>query len=347
MQTPTIQAPSRAPRALAGVKNLPQGSTQRFLLIGLLLLACALPFVVSNYRIFQLNMVFITTMALLGLNLLTGYNGQISLGHGAFYAMGAYVTAILIDQFNVPYPIAIAVAGVACLGLGWGFGLPALRLEGIYLALATFALGVCLPQILKYKGIEEWTGGVQGITLMKPEAPFGLPLSADQWLYFFSFGVLLFLLWVAHNLITSHTGAAIVAIRDNPLAAAAMGIDLARYKTTTFGISAMYTGVAGGLSALTVQFVAPDSFNILVSAGFLVGIIVGGLASLSGAFYGALFLQFVPNLADQISKAAPWAIYGTVLIAFVLLMPAGIAGSVHRFLRLSGTTPKTKPRTNP
>jgi len=322
-------------------KQLPRWTEQRLIVVAFVLVACVLPFVVSNYRVFQLNMVIITSMALIGLNLLTGYNGQISLGHGAFYAMGAYCTAILIDQFGVPYPIAIVASGVLCMGLGWLFGLPALRLEGLYLALATFALGVCLPQILKYKGIEHWTGGVQGITLIKPDAPFGLPLSADQWLYFFSFGVLLILLWVAHNLITSHTGGAIMAIRDNPLAAAAMGIDLARYKTTTFGISAMYTGIAGGLSALVVQFVAPDSFGVLVSAGFLVGIVVGGLASLSGAFFGALFLQFIPNVADQISKAAPWAIYGVVMIGFVYLMPEGIAGFIRR-ARASGAHARTK-----
>jgi len=323
---------SQSLEAMSVAKNLPRWPVRRVVPALFVVLACALPFVVSNYRTFQLNMVFISTIALLGLNLLTGYNGQISLGHGAFYAIGAYTTAILMDRFNCPYVVAIASSGVICMGAGWLFGLPALRLEGLYLALATFALGVCLPQILKYKGIEDWTGGVQGITLIKPDAPLGLPLSPDQWLYFVSLGILLLLVWVAHNLVTSHTGRAIMAIRDNPLAATAMGIDLARYKTTTFGISAMFTGIAGGLSALTVQFVAPDSFSILVSAGFLVGIVVGGLASLSGALYGALFLQFVPNLADQISKAAPWAIYGVVLIGFVYLMPAGIAGFVHRAL---------------
>jgi branched-chain amino acid transport system permease protein len=286
-------------------------------------------------------MVLITSIALLGLNLLTGFNGQISLGHGAFYAIGAYATAILIDHFNIPYPIAVPCAGVVCLAAGWLFGQPALRLEGIYLALATFALGVCLPQILKYKGIAGWTGGVQGITLMKPDAPFGLPLSPDQWLYFFSLAFVILVFWVAHNLITSHTGRAIVAIRDNPIAAAAMGIDLARYKTITFGVSAMFTGIAGGLSALVVQFVAPDSFQFLLSAGFLVGIVVGGLASLSGAVFGALFLQFIPNVADQISKAAPWAVYGVVMIACAYLMPEGIAGYIRK-ARSTGATARTK-----
>lgn len=311
-------------------KQVARLTDQRVVLIALIVLACALPFFVSNYRVFQFTMVLITSIALLGLNLLTGYNGQISLGHGAFYAVGAYTAAILIDQFSLPYPLAIPCAGAVCFVCGWLFGRPALRLDGLYLALATFALGVCLPQILKYKGIEHWTGGVQGITLMKPEAPFGLPLSADQWLYFFSLAFLLLSFWVANNLVKSHTGRAIVAIRDNHLAAAAMGIDLARYKTTTFGVSAMFTGIAGGLSALTVQFVAPDSFQFLLSAGFLVGIVVGGLASLSGAIFGAIFLQFVPNVADQISKAAPWAVYGVVMIAFAYLMPEGIAGYIRK-----------------
>jgi branched-chain amino acid transport system permease protein len=317
-------------QAIMPTKPVARLTDQRVVLIALIVLACLLPFLVSNYRVFQFTMVLITSIALLGLNLLTGFNGQISLGHGAFYAVGAYTSAILIDQFSLPYPFAVLAGGVVCFVCGWLFGRPALRLEGIYLALATFALGVCLPQILKYKGIEHYTGGVQGITLIKPEAPFGLPLSADQWLYFFSLSFLLLTFWMAHNLVKSHTGRAIVAIRDNPLAAAAMGIDLARYKTTTFGVSAMFTGIAGGLSALTIQFVAPDSFQFLLSAGFLVGIVVGGLASLSGAVFGAIFLQFVPNVADQISKAAPWAVYGVVMIAFAYLMPEGIAGYIRK-----------------
>lgn len=323
------------------IHPIPRWITRRVWPVALALLACALPFTLSNYHLFQCNMVIIQVMALLGLNLLTGYNGQISLGHGAFYAIGAYTTAIMIEHFGCHYLIALPCAGVVCMVVGFLFGLPALRLEGLYLALATFALGVCLPQILKYKGIEEWTGGVQGITLLKPEAPAGLALSSDQYWFYFCYAVLLLLLWVAHNLVTSHTGRTLVAIRDNPLAAAAMGIDLARYKTTTFGISAMYTGIAGGLSALTVQFIAPDSFNVLLSAGFLVGIVVGGLASLSGAFYGALFLQFIPNLADHISKAAPMAIYGVVLIAFVYSMPMGIAGLAQA--AWSKATTRTKP----
>jgi branched-chain amino acid transport system permease protein len=301
--------------------------------IALVALAGALPFALSDYHVFQLNMVVSTAIALLGLNLLTGYNGQISLGHSAFYAIGAYTAAILGDRFGVSFYLSVPCAGLICLCVGFLFGLPALRLAPLYLALATFALGVAMPQVLKWKGIESWTGGVQGITLIKPDAPFGLPLSPDQWLYLVSLTVMLGLFWVASNLIHSHTGRALIAIRDNPLAAAAMGIDTARYKSITFGISAMYTGIAGALSAVAVQFVAPDSFGSFVSTSFLVGVVVGGLASISGALYGAVFIQFVPNIADQISKAAPWAIYGALLIACVYLMPTGIAGLVRSGLR--------------
>src|SRR3954465_8814333 len=152
----------------------------------LLVVACALPFVVSNYRTFQLTLVLVYAIALLGLNILTGYNGQISLGHGAFYAIGAYVAAIMMDRFAVPYWTTLPAAAIVCLVVGFLFGLPALRLEGHYLSLATFALGVALPQLLKYKHLEKWTGGVQGIVITKPEAPFGLPLNPDQWLYFFT-----------------------------------------------------------------------------------------------------------------------------------------------------------------
>jgi branched-chain amino acid transport system permease protein len=210
------------------------------------------------------------------------------------------------------------------------FGLPALRLTELYLALATFALGVSLPQLLKYKRLESLTGGVQGITLDKPKAPFDLPLTADQWLYFVVLFTLVLGMWAARNLLRSHVGRAMVAIRDQPIAAVAMRIDLARYKTLTFGVSALYTGIGGALSALLVQFIAPDSFTTL-SIELLVGIVVGGLASLSGAVYGALFIRFMPTVADELSKSAMGAIYGLILIAFVYLMPGGIAGFVALF----------------
>ena len=293
-------------------------------------LAAVLPFLLPNYRVFQLTLVLAYSIVLLGLNMLTGYNGQISLGHGAFYAIGAYTAAILMDKFGVPYWLTLPAAAVVCLVAGFLFGLPALRLEGLYLALATFALGVALPQLLKYKLFEHWTGGVQGIVIIKPDAPFGLAVNADQWLYLFTLFVTVIMFVLGVNLLRGRIGRAMIAIRDQPVAAESMGINISLYKALTFGVSAMYTGIGGALGAIAVQFVAPDSFTIFLSIAFLVGIVVGGLASVSGAIYGALFIQFVPNIADQISKAAPWAIYGVFLIACMYVMPGGIADVVAR-----------------
>lgn len=298
-------------------------------LLLLMAIACALPFVLSNYRVFQLTLALVYAIALLGLNMLTGYNGQISLGHGAFYATGAYVAAILMDRFGVPYWLTVPAAGAVCLLAGFLFGLPALRLEGLYLALATYALGVAMPQILKYRHIEGWTGGAQGIVIAKPEAPAWSGLSQDQWLYFVVLLCALGMFAIGWNLLRGRMGRAMVAIRDQPIAAEAMGVNTAMVKSMTFGVSAMFTGVSGALGAIVVQFVAPDSFSILLSISLVVGIVIGGLASIQGAIYGALFIQFVPNLADQISKAAPWAIYGVFLIAFMYVMPTGVAGLVR------------------
>ena len=296
--------------------------------------ALALPLLVSNFRLFQFTQVGIYAIALLGLNMLTGYNGQISLGHGAFYAVGAYTAAIMIDRWQVPYPLTIVAAGVVCLVVGFLFGIPALRLEGLYLALATFALALAVPQILKY--FEHWTGGSQGIVLSKPNPPWGLKISPDQWLYVFTLAILIVLFVLARNLLAGRTGRAIIAIRDNPIAAQAMGVNTALYKSLTFGVSAAYTGVAGALSALVIAFVAPDSFDVFRSITFLVGIVIGGLASIAGAVFGALFIQFVPNWAQDISKAAPWAIYGVFLIVFMYVMPRGIAGGLRLALARIG-----------
>src|SRR5512141_2388213 len=305
------------------------GKSRLIALAVLLLAICALPFLVTNYHTFQLTMVLVYAIALLGLNILTGYNGQISLGHGAFYAIGAYVAAILMDKWGVPYWATVPVAGVVCLAAGFLFGLPALRLEGLYLALATFALGVSMPQRLKYKHLEYWTGGVQGIVIMKPDPPFGLPINQDQWLYYFTLAIALVMFLLGWNLLRGRVGRSLIAIRDQPIAAEAMGVNNSLYKSLAFGVSAMYTGVAGALGAIAVQFVAPDSFNIFLSITFLVGIVVGGLASIPGAIFGGLFIQFVPNIADEISKAAPWAIFGVFLIGSMYLMPMGVAGAIR------------------
>ena len=330
-----LQATQSAPR----VGGLTLVQWQRLGLATVLLVALVLPFVAGNYRVFQFTLAMIYAIALLGLNMLTGYNGQFSLGHGAFYAIGAYTTAIMIDHWNIGYAWTIPVAGLVCLVVGFLFGLPALRLEGLYLALATFALALATPQILKY--FDTWTGGVQGIVIIKPAAPFGLPLNEDEWLYFLTLGILIALFILARNLLRGRVGRAMVAIRDHHIAAETMGVNSALYKSLTFGVSALYTGIAGSLGAIVVQFVAPDSFSIFLSINILVGSVVGGLATISGAIIGGLFILFVPNMAEVVSKAAPGAVYGVFLIVFMYVMPGGIAGSlkmvIYRLFSGSGS----------
>lgn len=318
--TPSIDAPTRVAPASAGWRWIGAAVA--------LAVAIVLPFVVSGYHVSQLSQVLIYAIAMLGLNILTGFNGQISLGHGAFYAIGAYTTAILLDKTGIPYWATVPIAGAICLVAGFLFGLPALRLEGLYLALATFALAVAVPQILKFKGFDAWTGGVQGIQVDAPSAPFGLPLNTDRWVYYFSLIWTIVLFVIARNLLRGRTGRAMVAIRDHPLAAATMGVDTSLYKSLTFGVSAMYTGIAGALGALLSAYVSPDSFPVLLSIKFLVGSVVGGIVSISGVFVGAIFIEFVPNLADQLSKAAPDALFGIFLIALMYLMPMGAVGLV-------------------
>jgi branched-chain amino acid transport system permease protein len=292
----------------------------------------ALPLLSKNFFVFQLTLAMIYAVAILGLNLLTGFNGQFSLGHGAFYAVGAYTAAIMMDQGDIWYVWTIPTAGVICFVAGFLFGLPALRLEGTYLALATFALAIAMPQILKFSPLEHWTGGVQGIVILKPDAPFGLPISQDQWLYYFTLIILILMFLFAYNLVGSRTGRAMMAIRDNPTAAKAMGVNLSLYKSLTFGVSALYTGVAGALSAIVIQFVAPDSFTFALSVILFVGLVVGGVGWIPGALFGALFIMFVPHLAEGVSKGLAGAVYGIMLILLIFVMPSGAAGLLRLLL---------------
>ena len=303
-----------------------QGS---LLFLAMLAAALALPFAVKGFVVFQLTMVMIYAIAIMGLNLLTGFNGQFSLGHGAFFAVGAYTAAILMDRYDVPFAATLPVAALVAFAFGVLFGLPALRLENIYLALATFSLAAVTPQLLKLTPLEHFTGGVQGIVVLKPDAPFGLPLTQDQWLYVFTLGVGLLLYALAVNIVRSRTGRAIMAIRENPIAARAMGINTAWYKTLIFGVSALFTGVAGALSAATIGFIAPDSFTVSLSVALLVGLVIGGVGWLPGALIGGAFVLFVPNIADEISKGLSGAVYGVILLLVVYLMPSG-AGAIWR-----------------
>jgi branched-chain amino acid transport system permease protein len=317
-------------------ETISRGSLGRgvWLIAAAVLVAAAVPTAFFNgYHLFQLTMMVVYAVAILGLALLTGFNGQISLGHGAFFAIGAYTTAILMANWDVPYWATLVPAAAVCGMVGFLLGFPALRLAGHYLALTTFSLSVVIPQLLKYNLVSDWTGGVQGLVLDKPDAPFGLPLSGDQWIYLFTLGIGVLAFVLAWNIVHGRVGRAIMAIRDHSLAAEAMGINVSLLKTRTFAVSAMFTGLAGSLSAIAVQFVAPDSFGIFLSIFLFVGLVVGGVASIGGTIVGALFVEFVPNLADSVSKAAPGAVYGALLIAVMFLMPEGAGGVVMSLWR--------------
>ncbi len=301
-----------------------------------------LPSFVSAFRAQQIAYVAIYLVALIGLNILTGYTGQISLGHGAFMAVGGYTTAILMSDHGVKdvwtIPLAALVAGV----VGFLFGIPALRLSGLYLALATFAIAVSMPAVIKR--FEGFTGGGSGINLfgtpeltasLAPVTILGQELTFNDWLYYLSWTVALIGYVVAWLLLRGRTGLALRAVRDSETAAQSSGVSLARYKTLAFGVSAAYAGAAGALFAIATTFVNPDTFPIALSILLLVGVVVGGLGSLVGLIVGAIFIQFLPIWSQEVSQSpgAPAVVSGAVLIALMFLLPMGAAGLVAR-LRL-------------
>jgi branched-chain amino acid transport system permease protein len=281
------------------------------------------PLVVKNFIIFQMTMLLIYGVAVLALNILTGGSGQFSLGQSAFYAIGAYTSAVLMETFGVNYALTLPVAGVICFGAGFLFGQPALRLSGVYLALATFALATAMPQLLKLGYFEKWTGGVQGLVVEKPDAPFGLPIGQDMWLYYFTLVITIAIYVASINLLRSRSGRAFMAIRDNEIAASSMGVNVALYKTLAFGVSAGITGVAGALGAIAVQFVAPDSYTITLAISLFLGMVVGGVGWLPGSFIGSAFIIFVPNIAESVSKGLSGAVFGVLLFLVIFLVPHG------------------------
>ncbi|TKT70746.1 branched-chain amino acid ABC transporter permease [Afipia massiliensis] len=318
----TVQDSVTQPAAVAAPskKSMTVGTTATLVLLALLVLT---PLFVKNFIIFQMTMVLIYAIAILALNILTGGSGQFSLGQSAFYAVGAYTAGIMMEHMGVNYALTLPAAGIICFIFGFLFGFPALRLSGVYLALATFALAVAMPQLLKLGAFEHWTGGVQGLVITKPDAPFGLKMSQDMWLYYFTLFVSAVIYILAINLLRSRSGRALMAIRDNPIAASAMGVDLPMYKTLAFGISAAFTGIAGALGAIVVQFVAPDSFTIQLAIAIFLGMVVGGVGWLPGSLVGSAFIVFVPNVAEHISKGLSGAVFGVLLFVVIFLVPHG------------------------
>jgi len=293
-----------------------------------IVLAVLLPFFFGSYRVGQFTQAMALAIAVLGLNLLVGYSGQISLGHGAFFALGAYVSAISILDLGVPYLLTLPLAGLVAGVVGFLIGIPALRLRGLYLALLTLGLAIATPQIIKRA--EGLTGGTQGLSVDKVTAPAWSGLADDQWLYFVTLAVTAAMFVLAAFLVRGRVGRALVAIRDNEIAARTMGVDLARYKTGAFAVSSAYAGLGGALFTLPIGFLAPESFPLALSFAFLAAIVVGGLATIAGALFGALFIEFVPVYAADIDEALAGVIYGGVLILFMYVAPGGVMGLLRR-----------------
>ena len=313
------------PQGQARTRRIPV----RWVVAGALLAAAIYaPFQLVPFHVFQLTMVLIYAVALLGLNLLVGHAGQISLGHGAFFAIGAYATAILMYRDLVPYPVTLVVAGVLCFAVGFAFGVPALRLRGLYLALVTLSIALFLQPFLKRFG--SLTGGSMGLTVAKPQPPAWSGLAQDQWLYFLSLVIAVVMFALVWALMRSRVGRALLAIRENETAAEVMGVRLAFYKTLTFAWSAMLAGIAGAVYTWVIGFVSPDSFAVLLSITMLAGLVVGGLGSMTGAVFGAFFVEFVPSLSQDVNDAAPGIIFGLLIIVVMYAAPTGVSGLLRR-----------------
>jgi branched-chain amino acid transport system permease protein len=297
--------------------------------VGVLVLI-VLPFILSDFRTVQLATVGAYFIAILGLDILTGHSGQISLGHGAFMAVGGYTTAILMANHGVQdvwtIPIAAGVAG----GIGLLAGIPALRLSGFYLALATFGIAVVFPTILKK--FDHFTGGSTGITLFGKPTQTGngvgiWGMTNNQWLYALTWTVGVVLFVFAWWLLDSRFGRSLRAVRDSELAAAASGVNRSAYKVVAFGLSAAFAGVGGALLAINIAYVSPDTFPITLSLYLLVGCVVGFFGSIWGAALGALLIQFLPDIVGAVphvnaKQAGPTTfVFGMVLIVLMLLLP--------------------------
>lgn len=302
------------------------------------------PRLVSDFHSRDLAEAGIYFIAIVGLNLLTGYTGQISLGHGALMAIGGYTTAALVVHEHWRDVWTIPLAGLAAGVVGFLIGLPALRLSGLYLALATFAFAVAMPSLLKkFSGL---TGGGQGLRLLE-DAPlqvtgisgtvtiFGHSMTQNHFLYYLAWGLGLVAFAVAWLLVRGRVGRTFRAVRDSEVAAASAGIGLARTKTLAFALSGIYAGVAGALLAIQNEIVNPLSFTFLLSILILVGTVVGGLGSLPGMVLGAFFVEYLPDLSTRVSTApgVPDFVYGAAIIVVMILLPTGAGGLLKRVAR--------------
>jgi len=291
-----------------------------------LIILLAAPLFLGKYSVFLLSLLAIYALVALGLNLLMGYTGQIAAGHAGFLALGAYFTAIVGENLQwLPCPVILLLAGIFTGAIGFLLGIPILRLKGFYIAMATIAFGVVVSEvILQWSSL---TGGDDGFSV--PTAHIaGFAFDSDYKLYYLIIPITLIMTILAKNLVNGYIGRAFIALRESEIAAQTIGIDLARYKTIAFAISAFYTGVAGGMFAYLITYLSPDAFTIELSVDFIAMIVIGGMGSILGSIIGAVILtgmqQVLAGLLDlQI------LIFGISLIVFMIFMPKGITGMIY------------------
>lgn len=294
--------------------------------------AVAAPLVVPGFLLFQISVMLTYAIAVLGLNLLLGHAGQVSLAQGAFFACGAYVFAILVSRFGVPPAAALVCAALVTVALGVAVGLPALRLPGLQLAIVTFGLAALVPQILiKFDHV---TGGEAGIRLRRPLLPGWFPGPLETWNYYWCLAGLALCIVITLRVLSGDSGRSLRALRDNPLVAETLGIDLTRVRLAAFAVSAAFAGLAGGLFAMVNGFVNPSSFEATKSIEILIGAIVGGATSIPGAVVGAIFIVFMPDWTSQIDISLAGLLYGLCLILTMLFARNGVTGVVRKLAAL-------------
>jgi len=315
--------------------------------IGLLLLFAIIPFISSNYVLYVVNHIGIAAIAAIGLNLLIGYTGQISLGHGAFFGVGAYSAAILATAVGFPFWLSVIAAGVITALVGAVFGIPSVRLKHLYLTIATLAGQFIIQYLLvNWKGL---TKGTEGIFLPRA-ALFGMDVKGDRAFYYVIFVCFVIMTWIAVNLIRTRYGRAFIAIRDNDRAAEGMGIPIFKYKLLSFAVSSFYAGIAGGLAAYYIGSITPEPYSLSLSVEYIAMIIIGGLGSIPGAVFGAIFItvlnevlsgatQFFMNIGSLSKIALTIAplrefIFGLAIVLFIIFEPKGLA-EVWRIVRSS------------
>lgn len=318
-----------------------------WMLIGLVILFGVIPFISGPYLLYVLNTIGIYAIAAVGLNILIGFTGQISLGHGAFFGVGAYTAAILATKANFPFLPAVLCAGLVTAGAGTIFGLPSARLKHLYLLIATLAGQFIIEYV--FVEWESLTGGAEGIIVLEAKL-FGLNLRNDRTFYFVTFFCFVVMTWIAVNLMRTRYGRAFIAIRDNDRAAEGMGIPIFRYKLLSFAISSFYAGIAGALFAYYLMSVTPEPFNLWLSIVFIAMIIIGGLGSISGSVFGTVFIvalgeilshatDFLMNVGASTGVAITIAplrefVFGLTIVLFLIYEPKGIA-EVWRIARSS------------